>query len=219
VFAEPSLGAPAFYTENVKGPILDNPLPGPAALAIMDEPIVKSINEQLKIVTKHPSSVTDEQKPRVINLASGQPRIIRDIFSPLKGAFVEELTVKDPYCGAKRNIPSTTNFMKELQKLPSECKKVAVVCKEESYGSNSYTSPQEIYKNLQNQLSPLYASEQLKIIVRDFIRSRKFHDRSIIAKVITSDGETNTHRFDLSGGIDHLLDDRRDTKIYYYLQE
>jgi hypothetical protein len=23
----------------------------------------------------------------------------------------------------------------------------------------------------------------------------------------------------LSGGIDHLLDDRRDTKIYYYLQE
>lgn len=49
-------------------------------------------------------------------------------------------------------------------------------------------------------------------------RSKFFHDRSIIVSLITPSGEELKHRFDLSGGIDYILDSAKENKIYHYLE-
>ena len=44
----------------------------------------------------------------------------------------------------------------------------------------------------------------------------KFHDRMIDIELITEDGVSTQYRYDLSGGVDHLLAKGRDTKVYRY---
>ena len=44
----------------------------------------------------------------------------------------------------------------------------------------------------------------------------KFHDRTIDIEVIAEDGTSTKYRYDLTGGVDHLLTKGRDTKVYRY---
>jgi hypothetical protein len=60
--------------------------------------------------------------------------------------------------------------------------------------------------------------EKINIKVSDFPSGKRLHDRSLRAKVINEDGSSKTHVYDFSGGIDHMMDEKRSTKVYHYLR-
>lgn len=52
--------------------------------------------------------------------------------------------------------------------------------------------------------------------VRQFKKARQFHDRTIDIVMIDESGVSTKFRYDLTGGIDHVMSKGRDTKVYRY---
>ena len=44
---------------------------------------------------------------------------------------------------------------------------------------------------------------------------RTFHDREVDITTVSEDGCDMTHRFFLTGGVDYLMDERAETKVFY----
>jgi len=51
--------------------------------------------------------------------------------------------------------------------------------------------------------------------VKDLGRNRTFHDRELTIQTVDSSGCDETHRYFLTGGVDYLLDERSDTKVFH----
>ena len=52
-------------------------------------------------------------------------------------------------------------------------------------------------------------------IVKELGRSRAFHDRELTFETADAAGCDATHRYFLTGGVDYLLDERSDTKVFH----
>jgi hypothetical protein len=57
--------------------------------------------------------------------------------------------------------------------------------------------------------------KSVDIETHSFKNKNVFHDRSVDIKMI-DDGSSVTHKFDLSGGIDKLMDIKSETKVFRY---
>ena len=51
--------------------------------------------------------------------------------------------------------------------------------------------------------------------VKELGRNRTFHDRELTVVAVDQSGCTSTHRYFLTGGIDYLLDERSDTRVFH----
>ena len=51
--------------------------------------------------------------------------------------------------------------------------------------------------------------------VKDAGRNRTFHDRELSFDCADASGCEVTHRYFLTGGIDYLIDERSDTKVFH----
>lgn len=145
----------------------------------------------------------------------GKPRIFREYFGALENAYVDELIIKDPYCAAGvRQVEQLGKFVKIIEAMSDSIRKIRVDCKEQSYQNHNYDYPAKIKENVSKALG--FADAQVTTNVKDFKYSKGFHDRSVIAKVIGADGEAVDHIYDLTGGIDYLMDQRKETKVFYF---
>ena len=52
-------------------------------------------------------------------------------------------------------------------------------------------------------------------IVKDLGRNRTFHDRNLMFDTADAAGGDAAHRCFLTGGVDYLLDERSDTKVFH----
>ena len=46
---------------------------------------------------------------------------------------------------------------------------------------------------------------------------RTFHDREVDITTVSADGCETTHRFFLTGGVDYLMNDRTETRVFYLM--
>ena len=51
--------------------------------------------------------------------------------------------------------------------------------------------------------------------MKELGRSRAFHDRELTFETADAAGCDATHRYFLTGGVDYLLDERSDTKVFH----
>lgn len=218
VFADPAIGAPAFYSASPLSSVLDSPLPSPAAISIMNQVSSNEISELLHKNIHWPPTIADDMKPEVYSFKIGEKRSLETIFAPIKGAFVSEIRIEDPYCGSKLTMSKLQDLLSSLANLPEKCDSIHIICKELSYNDMNYRSSNDINHSLHILAQTYFQRSKIKTTVIDFKKSKFFHDRSIIISLITPSGEELKHRFDLSGGIDYLLDSAKETKIYHYLE-
>jgi hypothetical protein len=149
-------------------------------------------------------------------LHPGMKRDLEQYFAPILDSYVEELIVRDPYCGCGReNRESTRKFLETISRMTKIIKATTILCKELNYRNLRYESQRELKeKNLSNLKEiPLGA---LEVKVLPFKEAKEMHDRYIIFRTIDTNGKSSRHIYDLSGGIDNLLKVDTETKIYYY---
>ena len=77
-------------------------------------------------------------------------------------------------------------------------------------------APYKVKELLTGALVEAFPALEAVIHVHNFKTSRVFHDRTLDFHVVDSDGCAVTHRYDLSGGIDFLMDKQAATKIFKY---
>ncbi len=220
IFAAPSPKAPAFYSGYGQGALLDEPLPQPAHIALMSSEAAARLAAQIQEARQHPPTMADEAAPVVHLLAANKPRELVRTFSALDKAHVEQLVVEDPYCGLRPHRPKLFQIVQEIGQLAAALQKLVVICREPHYNDPHWQTRTAMQAELLNGLKTAGCPEEtLSIRVLDFRAGKKLHDRSLKATVITEDGSSQTLIYDLSGGIDYLMDITRETKVYEYLRE
>ena len=148
----------------------------------------------------------------------GEARDYGKLFERVKGTYVGNLVIRDPFCGIVGNPrDSLKKFLKCIREIVPNLEKVTIYCKEQHFKDERYQPSYVVQKELSEDLRIDFP--QLKDIIVNvipFSHARSFHDRSLEFAVINSDGGSEKFHYDLSGGIDYLVDKRRDTKVYFY---
>lgn len=148
-------------------------------------------------------------------LAAGEPRRLEIYFAPLAGAHVEHLLVRDPYCGAgPKQRAALVALLRFIRDRVTGLERLTVYCREQSHKNSNYEAPAQIGQGLTEALADIHDHPAIK--VQPFRTSRSFHDRSLDVTVVDQEGCTVTHRYDLSGGVDRLMDVAAETRIYHY---
>jgi len=107
-------------------------------------------------------------------------------------------------------------MLREIIAISGKIQLVTVHCREQNYKDPRYIAPYKLKEMLQTSVEANFPGVKVAVHVHNFKTSRVFHDRTLDFKIIDSDGCSVMHRYDLTGGIDFLMDKNAATKVYRY---
>jgi len=140
---------------------------------------------------------------------------VRSVDGHLSGAYLQSVTILDPYCAAnEQNQKSMRKFIYSIIETASKVELVSITARELFDRDDRWKPFHEVQKELEITLSGLEVT--CDVDVRQFKKARQFHDRTIDIVMIDESGVSTKFRYDLTGGIDHVMSKGRDTKVYRY---
>ena len=203
--------------------LLDGLIGSPAALGVMDAGVRELLKTTLALAVPYaPEYFAEGQKMGIWEFAVGTKRPLEEVFAAIKGVYVKTLVVRDPYCGTERNRQGLKQLLTFLKKHLAELERADVYCSEVKERQRDGT------EYVANRLEVAYQVERVldeagilkgEAFVKELGRNRSFHDRELTFEVVDQSGCTATHRYFLTGGIDYLLDERSDTRIFHAIVE
>ncbi|MFK5925774.1 MAG: DEAD/DEAH box helicase [Desulfuromusa sp.] len=207
-----------FYSDRPSVSILGPLLPVPCYTKEIDDSILDKCNAIFSGVEFFTADELVESAPvQRWKLGAGETRQFDIYFEPLKGKHLQNLIINDPYCGvAGRQRDALIRFLSIIEELSSTIEKVTVVCKEQSSKDERHEPFYIVQKSLTEALKVKFPQTNPIVHVKPFSHARGFHDRSMEFIVIDESGCATSHHFDLSGGVDTLMEARRETIIYRY---
>jgi len=147
-------------------------------------------------------------------LQAGEDRDLPTIFRSVAGAYVKELVIRDPYCGAANHRLKLKSFLEALTTILGTVDRLAIHCRE----TRDKDGHVEFYLDVERHVDDLVRSigfENRDVQVKQIKGgTRTFHDREIDVLTVSNDGCDLLHRFFLTGGIDYLMDKRTATKVF-----
>ena len=146
------------------------------------------------------------------------PRPLAEIFTALKGLHIKSLDVRDPYCGTARSRPLLKQLLTFLKEHVAALEKVDVYCsqvKERQHDGSDYIEHRLDVARFVEEVIDEVGIKGGEAIVKELGRNRTFHDRELIFDAVDAAGCSAIHRYFLTGGIDYLLDERSDTKVFH----
>ncbi|QDQ29080.1 hypothetical protein FNU76_23520 [Chitinimonas arctica] len=207
---------PAIRQHFAVQPLLEGLIAAPADIGAVDETLSTELHQLLSSSVLLPEDVLkDGERMSMWELRAGEARDLDRIFSVVAGSQIKCLTIWDPYCGAKSNRGKLRSFLYAISALAKHIEHVAIHCKE----YRDKDGDVEFHLDVERHLDDILASLRLlssDVKVRRLKESgRTFHDRTVDATIIADDGCETLHRFFLTGGIDYLMDERSETRIFY----
>jgi len=199
--------------------LLDGLINAPAGLGAVDEKIRSVIEPVLASAILYPPEHFAEGKNMAMwEFAVGTPRPLEDVFSALKGLHVKKLVIRDPYCGTPYNRPQLKQLLVFFLAHVGALECVEVFCSEVKVKERDHTEYVEHRYDISRHIEKII--DELGIpkgeaMVKELGRNRTFHDREISFETVDQSGCDSIHRYFLTGGIDYLLDQGSDTKVFH----
>jgi DEAD/DEAH box helicase/Helicase conserved C-terminal domain/MrfA Zn-binding domain len=221
IFIDTNPMSSAWYSGRPMPPLLKELLPEPIYLQRLDDTEAAKLLAVLQDTVYYSSDKLQGGVPiQMWEVAEGEERTFKDYFAVLEGAHIEKAVIKDPYCGAgESQRVYLLNLLKLIDGMAGNIKNVTIHCREQNYKDPRYMAPHKVKEQLTGMLSSAFPQVKPVIYVHSYKTNRVFHDRTLDFHVIDKEGCTVTHRYDLSGGIDFLMDNKAATKIYLYRLE
>jgi hypothetical protein len=197
-------------------PLVQSIISAPAEIGVVDLPLQGMLQKMISTSKPYDQSALQEgNKLAIHELGAGEPRSLVEIFKPVAGATVKQLTLYDPYCGAQVNQKRLEEFIKTFRALVGPIERFDIVCKEtrdrENYVEHYLDVEMRVDKLLKDKGFP---NHDVKVVPLKG-SPRHFHDRQIDVLTVGADGCDELHRFFLTGGIDYLMDENASTKVFY----
>jgi hypothetical protein len=147
-------------------------------------------------------------------LDAGQARDMKAIFGMLAGATATTVQIRDPYClSSDENRRHLAAFIRELCGILADPGQLTVTYRhDDRTGEDAYQQEQAIKKLL------LLSGPNVPIT---FLQHRRrhaqddFHDRLVNIIVAEPERLEGEHSFELTGGIDRLMGERFETRVFY----
>ncbi len=199
--------------------LLDGLVSAPAELGAMDAGTRELLEASFAAAVAYaPEHFAEGQKMGMWEFAVGAPRQLAEVFAAIKGQHVKSLVVRDPYCGTERNRQRLKQLLSFLKGHVSELERTDVYCSEVKERQRDGT------EYVANRLEVAYQVERVlgeagipkgEAFVKELGRNRTFHDRELTFEAVDQSGCSATHRYFLTGGVDYLLDERSDTRVFH----
>lgn len=191
----------------------------PAEFGVMDNGTRELLKGPLEAAVSYaPEYFAEGQKMGMWEFPVDAPRPLGEVFVAVKGAYIKSLVVRDPYCGTERNRRRLKQLLDFLKGHVSEVGRVDVYCSEvkerERDGTEYVMNRAEVAYQVERVLDEA-GIEKGEAFVKELGRNRTFHDRELTFEVVDASGCSSTHRYFLTGGIDYLLDERSDTRVFH----
>jgi len=199
--------------------LLDGLVSAPAELGAMDTETRQLVESALDLAVEYaPDHFSEGQKMAMWEFPVGAPRPLADVFSAIRSLHVKRMVVRDPYAGTPHNRGKLRQLLEFLKGHTSALECVDVYCSESKTrdrdGTEYVESKFDVAMHVEKILDALSIPKG-EAIVKDLGRNKTFHDRELTIQTIDSAGCDETHRYFLTGGIDYLLDERSDTKVFH----
>lgn len=158
----------------------------------------------------------ESEQMRMWELHKGVPRDFDDIFSIAKSAHIKELVIRDPYCGAFNNQRKLITFLEFFKKQAEKIDLLRIRCKEIPDRQGNIEFSTDVEMRLSKLVDDVgYGDKEIFVSPHKGAGGKSFHDRELDIVVYSDDGCEITHRFFLTGGIDYLIDQFSETRIFY----
>ena len=148
----------------------------------------------------------------------GAPRPLAEVFAAIKGLHVKSLVVRDPYCGTEHNRKRLKELLTFLKGHLAELDRADIYCSEvkerQRDGTDYVANRLEIAYQVERVLAEAKISKG-EAFVKEIGRNRAFHDRELTFDAVDQSGCGAMHRYFLTGGVDYLLDERSDTRVFH----
>lgn len=216
IFTGSDVGKPVIRQHFAVQPLLENMIAAPADTGVVDNELGQVLDQLLDTAVPYANDALREgERMSMWELHAGAPRDIKTIFAPVAGAYVKEMMIRDPYCGAEPNRKSLKLFLTEMKAMAGTIAYLTLHCKENK-DRDGYV---EFYLDIERHVDDIISSvgiEKRDVTVAPLKGGgRTFHDREVVITTVSSDGCEMTHKFFLTGGIDYLMDERKETRIFY----
>ena len=214
VFAVSSQGSLAVLTDLPSAPLLDQLLPGNLSLlASPADPLALAAFIQTLKPLDPPGAKAYASVQRWV-VGARQTRDLKAIFGMLAGATARTVQIRDPYCLSNdENRRHLVAFIRELCGILAAPGQLTVTYRhDDRTGENAYQQEQAIKKLL------LLSGPNVPIT---FLQHRRrhaeddFHDRLVNVFVTAPERLAGEHSFELTGGIDRLMSERYETRVFY----
>ena len=199
--------------------LLDGIVSSPAELGAMDAGTRELVEKALyKAIPYAPEYFAEGDKMGMWEFAVGAPRPLAKVFESIQGQHIKSLVVRDPYCGAERNRQRLKQLLIFLKGHVAELERVDVYCSEvkerKRDGTDYVANRLEVAYHVERVLEDVGIAKR-EVFVKELGRNRTFHDRELTFDAVAQSGCTARHRYFLTGGIDYLLDERSNTRVFH----
>jgi len=218
IFIEAVPETPAWFSERPTPPLLQDLLPEPIYQHSLSHDMATKLTEMIsKTVYCSPDRIRGGIPVQQWEIPEGNARNLNDIFSVLQGAYIDQIVIRDPDCGAgDLQISRLVQLIQTVSALADDIKGMTIHCREQNFRDSGYMAPYKIKELLNSAISNNFPSIKSVIHVHNDKTGRIFHDRTLDFQAIDSDGCSVTHQYDLSGGIDFLMGNHTSTEVYRY---
>lgn len=216
VFVDTGLHTPIIRQQFAGQALLRQLVAAPADIGAVDETISSQLETLRSTAVAYAEDVLAEgERMTMWELREGERRDLAGIFSPLRRAYVKHIEIRDPYCAAKPNVASLEQFLRFVRNTADTIAHLTIRCRE----TKDRDGHVEFCLDVERRIDTLIMSmgfERRDVEVTSLRkRSKSFHDREIDIIVIAEDGCEEVHRYFLTGGIDFLMNEKAQTRVFY----
>ena len=212
-----TVGSPVFRQHFSSQPLLSRIIGAPVDVGTMDQDLLSDVSALISTATRYPANVLSEGAAMALwECPAGAPRNLTSIFAAIAGTHVKRLSLRDPYCGAPSSQPKLVGLLTHFKTVTSAVELVQVRCREYKDRDGDTVHLLDVERQVSDLVDAIGFQRLSEITVLPLKGSGKsFHDRELDVLTVNSDGTEVLHRYFLTGGVDYLLDERADTKVFY----
>lgn len=214
-------GGPSFYVADRGSPLLDGLLAGgcvfmEGAASNETKDAVKRIRRQARRETGALGNLVRDT--RRFEYRPGKERRLSEPFAPLQGADEAEIVVRDPYLlAAPHNRESAAAFVKFLSSLCGGIKRVTLVWRTEGPthrpGGGGRRSDDAIPEFKSSMRRHGLNTDLIRFAQQRRGEGGHFHDRQVTA-FVRRHGAEERYRWDLTSGVDNLMDETKEATVF-----
>ncbi len=216
IFVGITVDAPIIRQHFAVHSLLERLISAPAEVGTIDAEFSSLLQHVIDDSTAYKNDVLREgERMQMWELPRGTPRNLENIFSPAMGAYVKSLEIRDPYCATVTSVSKLKDFLGFIKSSTGSVENLRIRCRENK-DRDGYV---EFYLDVERRVDDMvknmgYLKRDIEVIqLRG--AGKSFHDREVDIVTVTDDGCECMHRYFLTGGIDFLMDERSETRIFY----
>ena len=197
-------------------PVFAGLIASPAEVGAVDAAVRRVVEALIGGAKAYPSTLFAEgSNMSMWELPAGQRRNLPEIFAAVSGQHIKKLTIKDPYCGAPNNRRRVQELVRALTKQVLQIDNVQIYCSETRDRDGNIEHRYDVARKIETMVTAEGVTACEAFVREAGSGGRTFHDRELSFDAVDGAGCDVTHRYFLTGGVDYLLDERSETRVFH----